>query len=46
MKNKSINTEELIQKFFKATKGVKVSIVKEAIESFKNAIDSNSIMSS
>ena len=39
-----MNTEELVQKFFEATKGVKVSIVKEAIEDFKNAIASNSVM--
>lgn len=35
---------KIVEEFFKVTKGVKVSIVKQAIESFKNAIDPNSVM--
>ncbi len=39
-----MNTEELVQKFFEVTRGVKVSIVKEAIKSFEVSLEHWSVV--
>ena len=42
--SENLSQEELVQKFFEVTRGVKVSIVKEAIKSFEVSLEHWSVV--